>query len=456
MADLYNHDAERAVIQFVADASTLDIPRARVLADQAQLAAADFHLPLHADVWTTALGLLREGHPADLLTVCTRLPRADRNAVMAALIQPVPSSEEALMAHAATVRELALRRKAVAVAEAVRAAAVDRDKPIDTVLSTGSTGWADLSRVSTTTKSGQEVLMGELDAMERAARGESVRCIPTGIDVWDQVFGGVTVGELTFIGSQPSVGKSSLMGTMIANLCDREVPCALMSLEDKAGWLPRRLLARAAAVPLFYLSKRPDLLTQEHQRRIGETSQSVYNSLAFLHVDERSLLTAPQVVQSARAMVLQYGCRVVFIDHLGKIDHSYRSFDRPDIAIGNTLTHLVALAKEMGVAVVIAAHLTRGEGSGSDDPRTRRPKLTDFAGAAAIERDARTAVGLFWDKDDEDALLVAMLKQTEGKSQDVFAIRRAKECALVCSRNGRLPQSYADDERRLMAARGDA
>lgn len=448
---LYDHDLERAILSGIADASAIDVQRGRTLADEARLTASDFHLPLHADVWTVALGLFRDNAPVDLLTVAARLPKADRKALTDALMVTVPSTETTLMAHAEAIRELAVRRKALAVCEAVRAAALNREKPIDAVLSAGASGWADLSKVSATTKSGQEVFMSTIDQLEAASRGEQVRCIKTGIDVWDQILGGVSIGELTFIGSQPGVGKSSLIGTMVANLCDREVPTALLSLEDPAEWLPMRLMARAAAVPLFVLEKCPETLTAPQKKRIEETSKSVYDSLAALRVDDRSLLTAEQVCQSARAMVLQYGCRVVFIDHLGKIAHDYKGFDRPDLAIAHTLTHLSALAKDMKVAVVVAAHMKGRE----TDERFKRPEPTDFAGAAAIERDARAAVGLYLDKEDPDALLVAMLKQTKGKSNDTFAIGRLKEAGLVKSRNGKLAVSYEADERTLLAARNE-
>src|SRR5688572_16260800 len=66
---LYDHAAEAAVIDVLATSSALDVGRARVLAEQCGLVAADFHSPAIAEVWEASLTLLRKGQPADLLLV---------------------------------------------------------------------------------------------------------------------------------------------------------------------------------------------------------------------------------------------------------------------------------------------------------------------------------------------------------------------------------------------------
>jgi hypothetical protein len=67
------------------------------------------------------------------------------------------------------------------------------------------------------------------------------------------------------------------------------------------------------------------------------------------------------------------------------------------------------------------------------------------------------AAGLYLDKDDPDTLLCAVLKQTEGEGDGDFGLRRLKECGMVASRNGPTGgDSYAQAERRMLAAGGDA
>jgi hypothetical protein len=184
--------------------------------------------------------------------------------------------------------------------------------------------------------------------------------------------------------------------------------------------------------------------------RTAEPAQAIYNQLRLLQRDERSMLTAPQIVQEARRMVRLHGVKRFIIDHLGKVAHAYKLHPgRPDLAIEDSLQHFSAFAKEEKASVLIAAHTKDRDA----DQRYKRPEPTDFAGSAFIERDARAMVGLYLDKADPDVLLAAVLKQTNGNGDDTFAIRRIKAAGMVAAMNGKVDTQYDDDERRMMAQR---
>lgn len=445
---LHDHETERAVLAILADGSALDIAGTRAALETSRLAPADMHLALHGQVLEAAHQLLREGLPVDPLAVAGRLPKAKLETITRLLMPEGAAIVASLPAHAERLKDLAIRRRACAAAEAIRAAASDLARPPAEVLSGGAREWASITQQGVAVRTGSEHVLELMDDLDRAQRGEKVFCIPSGVDLWDQVLGGVGAGELTFVGAQPGVGKSSLIATFLDNWSSRGLTCGLFSLEDLGRWLPRRLIARDAAVPLFVLAKRP--LTNEQMQRVAEASERVHQRLQHVLIDERSMLTADAIVETARDLVLNRGVRVIVIDHLGKIDHQAHRHDRNDLAIELTLNKLTGLAKDYRVPVVICAHL-KGRDAGA---RYKRPELTDFAQTAFIERDARAAVGLYLDEQNDEALNVAVLKQTEGSGDADFTLQRIRSAGLVKSRNGQVQGlSYEADEEQLLRER---
>lgn len=443
---LHDHAVEAAVIAATADASLLDAAQARLTTQTLRLAPEDFHDSRHRAVWTAILAVLERGQAADVLSLKAELKSPLDHKWLTGLLMRPDTWTGTLPGHAEHLRDLSLRRRAVAAAADVQRQAGDRAQPMDAVLTAGAQSWASLTKEGVSVQTGAEHTLRLMDDLDAAQRGELALTVPTGIDVWDQVMGGLEGGVLTFIASQPGVGKSSVIATMLGNLALR-TKVGLFSLEDLGRWLPMRLISRESAVPVALLAKKP--LRPYQMERVAEAAGRVHPLLQNVLIDERSMLTAPQIVQTARHMVINLGARVVFIDHLGKVAHKRHGQDGFDLGIEDTLNHLSALAKEHRIPVVVACHLKR---SGQEGDIYRRPEATDFARTAFIERDARNAIGLYLERDNPDVLNCAVLKQTNGACGEDFPLRRLQECGLVSSRNGKL-SIERDDERRIQLKR---
>jgi len=267
-------------------------------------------------------------------------------------------------------------------------------------------------------RGGESLLMDLVAQVEANAAGTQDPVLPTGLEALDLVVGGLQP-TLTVLGSLPAVGKSALMAAILGNLTKRKVRVGLLSLEDSADWVVRRLGALASDVPVPVLAFRR--LGEKQRERFGDACNALFAPLRHLVVDDRHGLTTDEVVASARQMVAA-GCKAIFVDHLGEI--RLQRSERHDLDITDALQALRGIAKAYKVPVVVACHLKRREGL---DARTE-PKLTDFAFSSGIERMARVALGL-WRS--EDQLAVTVLKQTQGPANVTLMLNMAKSAGLV-------------------------
>lgn len=418
------------------------------------LAPEDFAEAKHVHIFAAMLELSRQRVPVDHLTLAEALkakgvlPAVGGPAYLMQLDQAVPLPSRAAE-YARTVRDMALRRKASHMAGQAASWALDLAVPVDKLLSDGAKQWASLTQTVKGARTGPQLLEGLLDRLDAVQRGEVELCVPTGIDRWDEVFGGLQPSKLTFIGSLPGVGKTSLLATMVENLCGMGRKVGVFILEDDGETLMRRLVSKRSSVPLFLLATKK--LTHSQMQRVAEASESVHRDTAGLIVDDRSMLTPSQIVQAARDMVVNHGVEALFLDHLGKVDFESKKHHAHDLAIEYGLNEFTALVKDYKVPMVVCAHLKEREA----DAKYQRPNLESFARTAYIGRDARVAVGLYLEKDDPTALNLAVLKHTEGEGEGDFPLRALRECGMVSSCNGKLKaDTYEQAERRMLAAGG--
>lgn len=432
----------------------------------------DFTTAARVCVWKALLGLKEKGIRADILTVSEELKAlgslaaVDGPAYLMRLDESVPVLSNVAQ-YGRQVVEASRRRRAMALAMETARKAADLATPLESVLSQGSQTWETLHASVPHLKEGQDLFLTVIEEVEAAGRGELTTCIPTGIEPWDDAMAGLAFGELTFVLSQPGVGKSTVFGTMLKNLAiramekealrvhEREQEAAgrpvndvgrievddvgVFSKEDLGTWIPRRHVSQGSDIPLFVLQKgfARTPFTKDQMERFAVASGDVWNFSSHYVVDDRNMLTVDQVIQSAREMMrirakMGRRLRVFVLDHIGKMNHEIpKHGGKEDLAIEHTLNRLSQFAKQEKVAWVIAVH-----GKERDDgAKYLKPKLNSFARTAYFERDARVAVGLYLDKDDDSVLLATVLKQTNGPPDVDFRMFRAKTSALVLNQN---------------------
>lgn len=388
------NDIELQSLKALAGESSVNPRQAWELLDETGACADDLEDPNARALWAALEAAVRNGEPIDPLVLSERacVPRALAVDVVVGSTLGVTRQRFELL------RQCSLRRQYLEALRQVARVVTDRSQPLANGVAEAGRLLATWQDEKTSIRPLDEALVGLCDELEEVAAGRRAPTLATGIDSLDAVIGGLQP-TLTVIGSEPGVGKSALVAGICRQLGARGVTIGVLSLEDERGWLPRRLMANAAQVPVFVLANQR--LHAAQQDRISNAAQPLQHMLSHILCDDRPGLTTADVVASARKMIAR-GAKAVIIDHLGEIrlDRS----DRHDLDISDCLRDLRTVAKMNRVPVVVFAHMKRLEGA--------EPKLTDFAYSAGIERMARVALGLYKTKDGD--VRAAVLKQTQG------------------------------------------
>lgn len=245
------------------------------------------------------------------------------------------------------------------------------------------------------------------------AQSGKVSFVETGYAELDKLVGGWQK-SLNIIGAMPGVGKSGLIAGTLWHLAKQGIKCGVFSLEDNPKWLFNRIISAESRVSQIQMRKKLDSNQMQQIENAQERYKKYINNLVL---DGRCSLTASEIVQRAKEMIEQDKCKIIFVDHLGEVKLEGQYKDRHDLDLSFALMQLRDIAKMYEVPVVIVTHLKRREGLLQSDT----PRLTDFANAAGIERQARLALGLSRDVSNSmqrNELVVHVLKNTNGPAGD--------------------------------------
>lgn len=427
MSALHNLEAERAILSALSSVSASQPVEALTLLESTRLQADDFALQAHGDVFSATADLLRRGVPLDLFALEAALgpspavTRAGGRKWLAPLVLEASAEGRSVPELARLVRESAYTRRALAAATALCEQLRDGQQSAPEVVANAATVLSGLANrdVSLHTAEGDALRLAEM--LDAAQSGRRELVLPSGVELLDKQIGGLQPAVLTLVGALPGVGKSALLSAIARNLSNEGRKVGFFSLEDERGWVARRLLSVESGVPLFLLTTKA--LTPNQAAKVEEAMPRVYETLRRLVIVDRPAMTPIEIVQAAHDMVLNHGCRAIFIDHLGevKLDRS----ERYDLDIADALAAFRDLAKRHNVPVVVASHVKRRAGLGIEDA----PYLTDFANSSAPERMARVALGL--SKPFDGCVRVSVLKQTNGVSGQAIDLALVSHAAMV-------------------------
>jgi replicative DNA helicase len=363
-----------------------------------------------------------------------------------------------LQADARALVDLSLRRRVARLSEDTASRADDLSVPLDTLLTTGADAFSSLHRSAPQLHEGQDLFREVIEEVESARGGTLTTCIPTGIEAIDEQIAGMALAEITFFLSQPGVGKSTVLGSLVRNVARKAAwtvqrneeeakyggepkpvdDIGIFSKEDLGTWIPRRMLAEASGIPLFVLQKGfiREPFTKQQMQRFEEAAGEVYALSDHYVVDDRNMLTVDQIIQSAREMKRQRErrgrkMRLFVLDHIGKVDHQIAKHGgKEDLAISHTLNRLAQFAKQEKVAWAIAVHGKERDAGA----KYVKPTMNSAARTAYFERDARIMLGFYLDKDDDGVILGTVLKQTNGPPDGDFTLYRNKYAAMLYNR----------------------
>lgn len=223
--------------------------------------------------------------------------------------------------------------------------------------------------------------------MQRQMDGSAqVLGIQTGYPDLDRKTSGLKPGEMFVIAARPSVGKSALMMNIVEHVViDQELPAAVFSCEMPTKQLMKRSIGGLARFDWSSLNEG----TKPNKGDLQRIQAASYRlSEAPLYIDDTPAITISALRAKARRLHRRHGIRLIAVDYLQLLRSSSRQADGSrEREVAEISAGLKALAKELGIPVIVLAQLNRdsekrtGKGKG-------KPRMSDLRESGAIEQDA--------------------------------------------------------------------
>lgn len=243
--------------------------------------------------------------------------------------------------------------------------------------------------------------------------------IPTGFQYLDEVFGGLSLGELVVIGGRPGMGKSQFVINLISNICDRE-PILFFSFDLTPSTLTSRILSNRTGIAVNNIIQ--NQLVNADINLIKLAAKQLENSKLF--VSDIGSANVNQTIEIIKEHVELYNTKIVVIDYLQLLGIGKYNSGR-EAEIGHICRVLKMCAKELNITIMLLSQLSRAvEVRGN----SKKPQLSDLRESGSIEQLAdkvwllyRPEYYLIEEFDDEDfsstenILMLIVAKNKNGK-----------------------------------------
>lgn len=361
------------------------------------LTAGDFYEPAHMQIYEAIGSLSQQNKRVDLLTLQHELENVDKlaqvggTAYLLELQEDIPSVG-LIMQHAQIIKEKRILRELITNATDIISTAYDqKQNEIDEVLDTAEKKIFQISnkRVAPTFVQLDVWLKKTFEHLAdiRGLR-EGVTGVPSGFVKFDEMTSGMQRGDLLILAGRPSMGKTALMMSMVANATKEGFGVGVFSLEMSAEQLVLRLLSGESRIP--HQKIRNAMITSDEWVDLTNTAALLAENRVF--IDDSAGLTIMELRAKARKLKAKHDIQLLVIDYLQLIVGNSRYENRTQ-EISEISRALKALAKELNVPIIAGSQLSRSLESRMD----KRPLLSDLRESGAIEQDADVVFFIYRD-----------------------------------------------------------
>jgi replicative DNA helicase len=227
----------------------------------------------------------------------------------------------------------------------------------------------------------RQLVHGSIAEIEAAvARKGQLMGLATGFSDLDNMTCGLHNGEMIVIAARPSMGKTSLAMNIAEHVaCVDKVPVGVFSLEMTKEQLTTRLIGSRARVNLRAIIT--GSITERDFPKLTNAAGAIAGSP--LHIDDAGGLSILQLRARARRMQQQHGIKLFVIDYLQLLHSTSRRADNRQQEIADISGGVKALAKELGLPIIVLSQLNRDL-----EKRKGKPMLSDLRESGSIEQDA--------------------------------------------------------------------
>jgi replicative DNA helicase len=355
-----------------------------------------FHDLRPRTVWAAFITLRAAGKPIDAMTVEAQIAANGKATdwvqhYLGECAYSVPTPKNA-MEYAAQIREAALTRRVQGVlSEVLEDAKAGRLSGSELL----SVAMAGLSHLDAETPDdakrigelvAKRVKQLEQIAAEWATGHRTLTGFPTGVAKLDEKIGGWQPGIMTIVAARPGMGKSSL-GLSSADAASKAgFGCHVFSLEDTQDAYSDRSISRTANVPAQSL--RNCQVNREQMERTRDAVNELHRRRGWL-VDDRSGITADEIVRSVRRHKRENNTKVVIVDYIQRVKAPKQASRHEEL--GDMALAFSDAAKQDGIAYVVMSQLNRGVEQRSD----KHPQLSDLRESGSLEELAKCVIGVY-------------------------------------------------------------
>ena len=365
------------------------------------LDASEFSDPDNGALYAMILGCHSKKVRPDSITladICPDLPSGELTIIYASrIMHNVPSAANAAV-YARVVAERAKARKLYEVGQQIMELAMSVGR-IPEQISQAQVLVMDLDAQDETPDvvSMKDALNTVFDDMQDRLDGKQVMGLDFGLVDLDKVVRCLRPGNLVIIAGRPGTGKT-VLGVGLADRVGMSGAgsALIFSLEMPTKELAKRSLASASSVSQNDIESGEAVGNPDSIARITAAADKLKR--ADIRICDKGALTFSRICSIARFEHRVRPLSVIVVDYLSLIatDPSSKIQNR-NLELGSYTRGFKALAKEMGIPVVVLAQLNRGIESRADP----KPKMSDLRDSGEIEQDADVIIMAHRDQDSD-------------------------------------------------------
>lgn len=361
---------------------------------QDKIGTDSFYDLRHQQIYDLLSSMHESGERIDLITVQSELKKRNQlEAVggltyLSALMDTTPSAHMA-ESYAEIIHEKYLLRRMVQICTESVSRIYDNEGTAGALLDSTQTALLKLGheRIDGEAKAIKTLVHNAIDQIEQLHRRQGQTSgLETGFVDLDKLTGGLHPGDVTVLAGRPSTGKTSLAMNIVEHVgIDLAFPVGVFSLEMTAESLVLRMLCSRARVNQRMM--REGFLSERDFPKLIGAAGKISNSKVF--IDDQPALTLMRLRAKARKMFHQHGIKLAVLDYLQLMTADRRT-DSPQQDLTIISGGIKALAKELGIPIILLSQLNR-----TSDKEDRPPRVSDLRGSGSIEQDADTILLLY-------------------------------------------------------------
>jgi len=365
----------------------------------------DFYRDEHRRIFRHISALIGQGKPADIVTVFESLQKsgeadaAGGMAYLAELANQTPSAAN-VRRYAEIIRERAILRKLIAVADEIAASALapmgrdaktildEAEAKIFEIAEAGARAITGFISIGTALK---QVVDRVQELFDRNTAND-VTGIATGYLDLDEKTAGLQPSDLIIVAGRPAMGKTTFALNIAEHVAlHQKLPVAIFSMEMPATQLAMRFLASVGRIDLQRL--RRGKLTDDDWARLSAAMGKLYD--APIYIDETGGLNPIDLRARARRLARQFGGRLglVVIDYLQLMVGAKESDTRAN-ELSEISRSVKTLARELNTPIIALSQLNRS----LEQRPNKRPVMSDLRESGALEQDADIIMFIYRDE----------------------------------------------------------